>query len=157
MTDIKSQLKKNLNFKDLKDEDLKLLSENAQYIEFDPEAFIFSAREKANNFYLIISGRVAIQIFSHEKGEIVLEEMGPGELLGWSWLKEPYTWYFDAYSLKKTGLIAFNAEFIRTSMKKNPAFGFKIQEVFMYVIIERLKATRLRLFKELGDNIYIPD
>ncbi len=157
MENLKNLIKGNILFKDLGNEYIDFLTQNASLIEYSSEQFLFFARDQADYFYLILEGKVAVQMFSHEKGEIIIEEIKSGELLGWSWLKKPYKWKFDAITLKKTKLIAFDAEVIRNKMESNNEFGYKIQSIFMSLVIERLYATRLRLLKELGDNIYIPD
>jgi CRP/FNR family cyclic AMP-dependent transcriptional regulator len=157
MKEIKDLLKNNLYFKDLEDEFINFLAENSTFTDYEQESFIFSVREPAECFYLILSGKVALQMFSHEKGEIVLEERTDGEILGWSWLKPPYKWRFDAFTLKNTKLIVFDANLIKKQMEANPRFGYKIQSIFFNIVVDRFQATRLRLLKELGDNIYIPE
>ena len=147
----------NLIFQELEKSFVDILAENSVYLEIEPEVFIFSAREVAKNFYLILEGQVSIQMFSHEKGSITIEEIKPGNLLGWSWLKTPNKWQFDTVTLTKTKLISFDAKKIMEKMNENKAFGFAIQNIFLNIIIERLQATRLRLLNEFGDNIYIPD
>lgn len=154
---IKKIIHTNIHFKDIDEKYINFLVKHANFTNYKSNDFIFNFRDKADNFYLIVKGKVSLQMFSHERGEIVLEEIKEGEILGWSWLKDPCTWRFDALSITDTTLISFNAKAIKDKMNKNSKFGYQIQNIFMSIIIERMQSTRLRLLKELGDNIYIPD
>ncbi|MFN8577888.1 MAG: cyclic nucleotide-binding domain-containing protein [Candidatus Sericytochromatia bacterium] len=150
-------IKSNSYFNVLDEKSIDFLADNAKYIEYNKDDFIFSYRDKADSFYLIIKGKVNLQFFSHKKGEIVLEEKKEGEILGWSWLKEPYMWKFDGFSLTDSKLLVFNAEKIKSKMDKNNKFGYAVQSIFMNILIDRIQASRIRLLKELGDNIYISE
>lgn len=154
---IKKLISENIYFKGLDEKHLDFLVKNSNLVEFKAEDFIFSYRDEAKSFYLINQGLVSLQMFSHEKGEIALEQIKAGEILGWSWLNPPFTWRFDAYSNTDTELIVFDGQAIRNKMEKDTKFGYFIQKIFIHIIAERLQATRLRLLEELGDNIFIPE
>lgn len=153
--DIVILIRENVYFKDLDIKHIDFLANNSKISEYNKDDFIFNYRDRADNFYLILKGKINLQFFSHEKGEITLEEIKEGELLGWSWLKSPYMWRFDAFSLTDTKLLVFDANKIKNKMQKNSKFGYDIQSIFMNVVIDRLQSTRIRLLKELGDNVYI--
>ena len=133
------------------------LQKFANIIDLEKDEFIFATRDNSDHFFFIIDGEVSIQLFSYERGSILLEVVKNGYLLGWSWLNPPYKWKFDALTDKKTKLIAFKAEDIRNEMENDNGFGYRIQKIFMKIIIDRLQSTRTRLLKEFGDNIYIPE
>lgn len=155
--EIKSLISTNKHFKNLDEKHIEFLATNSIFVEYNKDDFIFNYRDKAEHFYLVIKGIVNLQFFSHEKGSIVLEEIKEGELLGWSWLKPPFMWRFDALSLTDTKLLCFDADKILKKMNQNSKFGYAVQNIFMNIITDRLQSTRIRLLKELGDNIYIPD
>jgi CRP/FNR family cyclic AMP-dependent transcriptional regulator len=157
MESVSELLKNNLYFKELETGCLDFLGACASFADYESESFIFSARDPADNFYLILEGKVALQMFSHEKGEIILEERNIGDIIGWSWLKPPYKWQFDAFTVKKTRVLVFDAGKIKKQMETDLAFGYNILKIFFNIVIDRMQATRHRLLEELGDNIYIPD
>ena len=66
---------------------------------------IFREGEEANNFYLIRSGRVALQLFADRRGPLVISTLEEGDILGWSWLSSPYRWKFTARALEVTRAI----------------------------------------------------
>ncbi len=62
---------------------------------FDAGELIFSEGDPANRFYLLIKGKVVLE--SDGEGEpTVIQTIGPGDVLGWSWLFPPFYWHFDA-------------------------------------------------------------
>ena len=111
-------------FQDLEKGYIEILEENSSIFELEPDYFIFTARDEAKYFYLILEGQVSIQLFSPDKGSISIEQINNSELLGWSWLKPPYQWHFDALTLTKTRLIRFDAKKIMKKMNENKSFGF---------------------------------
>src|SRR3954469_17031824 len=50
----------------------------------------------ADRFWLLHSGAVAIDFPVPGRGDIVIERLGPGTVVGWSWLRPPYRWRFGA-------------------------------------------------------------
>lgn len=142
-------------FGELEEEHLQFLAENARILEYDSEEFIFSTREYAENFYIVKEGEISLYHFSPERGSIKIETVSVGEIIGWSWLVPPYKWSFDCLTEYGAILISFDANKIKEKMEEDYFFASKIQSIFIKIIAERLHATRLRLSRELGDNIYI--
>ena len=79
------------------------------------------------------------------RGDQIVETLGPGTVLGWSWLHPPYRWHFGAVARLATTAIAFDAASVRRRCDADPAFGYAALRAFTPVITERLQATRLRL------------
>jgi CRP/FNR family transcriptional regulator, cyclic AMP receptor protein len=64
---------------------IRLLADCAMRSHFGAGHVIFREGESANRFYLIEHGKVVLE--SSTLGEPVkIEEIGDGDLLGWSWL-----------------------------------------------------------------------
>ena len=68
----------------------------AQNVAFDPGDLLLAEGDPADTLYLLRRGRVAIEVHSPGAGPIVIETVGPGAVVGWSWLVPPYRWHFDA-------------------------------------------------------------
>lgn len=71
---------------------------------------IFLEGSDADRFYLIHSGRVALETFMPGTGVITIQTIGTGEALGWSWLFPSYRWHFSARSIDETEAVAFDAQ-----------------------------------------------
>ncbi|HVC82266.1 MAG TPA: cyclic nucleotide-binding domain-containing protein, partial [Chloroflexota bacterium] len=61
--------------------------------------------EEATRFYLIRGGRVRLEIYTPERGLIVIQTLSEGDVLGWSWLAPPYRWSLDAQAIELTRAI----------------------------------------------------
>jgi CRP-like cAMP-binding protein len=101
--------------------------------------------EPATTLYLLRRGHVALEL--HEPGHVplVIERIGPGEALGWSWMFPPYRWHFDARALEPVGAIAIDAECLRNKAESDPVFGYLLMKRLAAVVLDRLQSTRVRL------------
>ncbi|MFN8672534.1 MAG: cyclic nucleotide-binding domain-containing protein [Candidatus Sericytochromatia bacterium] len=152
---IKKYLSESKIFQEFDKKELKFLEENAALLSFEKDEFIFFEHDKADNFYILLDGEASLKILSQERGLITIENIRKNEIIGWSWLNEPFIWKFSCMIDKPSTILAFNADAIRKEMETNAKFGYKVQKIFIKIMAERLYATRMRLYKEMGDNIYI--
>jgi CRP/FNR family cyclic AMP-dependent transcriptional regulator len=128
---------------------LVLLTGCASNVRFEPGQRIFREGEEANQFYLLREGKLAIELFSAERGALTILTVGPGEVLGWSWLVPPYRWKFDAYALEPARVIALDGKCLREKAEKDHDLGYELLKRIAHVMEERLHATRLQLL-----NVY---
>jgi CRP-like cAMP-binding protein len=75
----------------------------------------------------------------------VIEEVGAGKLVGWSWLFPPYIWHFDARATEPTSALFFYGTILREYCAKDPSLGFELFERMSQVMVERLQSARARL------------
>ncbi len=132
----------------LKDMDplhLETIAGCASNVYFKSGDFMFREDGAADHFYLIREGAVALEIAGPGKSPIVVDTVGDGEILGWSWLFPPYRWRFDARVRENTHAFAFDGKCLREKCEKNHDLGYEVMKLFGQVIIERLQATRLQL------------
>lgn len=101
--------------------------------------------EPAGAFYLIQSGRVAILLHTADRGEVEIQQLGPGDAVGWSWLVPPHRWEFSAKALEDVSGLCFDADWLRNACEQNHALGYQFLKQLVQVLAERLKATRVRL------------
>ena len=140
-------LKDNQFFKDLNPEFLELLSENATEKEFNTHDYLFYEGEPANNFFLVKSGSVSVQVFGGELGFINIETITPGQIVGWTWLLHPYKWFFSGEATCLTKTLSFDAVKLREICDENVDLGFEISRILIKISAERLKMTRSKLMK----------
>lgn len=131
--------------KGLEPEHLKILVGCASNVRFNAGQFLFHEGEEANEFYMIREGKVAVQIQGAERGPIIVQTIGEGEVLGWSWLIPPYRWRFDAKALELTRAIALDGKCLRTKSEEDHDLGYELLRRFAGIIVERLEAARLQL------------
>ena len=129
---------------------LDLLTGCASNVRFDPKAFLFREGEPAEMFFLIRHGKVALEISAPGRGRIVIQTVGEGDVVGFSWLFEPHRWHFDARVLEPVLAIAFDGVCLRGKCEEDPRLGFDMMGRFAQVVLRRLQATRLQLLDVYG-------
>jgi len=135
---------------DLHDAHLKLLVGCAKNVHFRDGQFLCHEGEAADLFFLIRSGRVAIEIHSGHKGKQRIQTIGPGEVLGWSWLIFPYRWHFDGCAVSDVSALALDGKCLRTKCDKDHDFGYEMLKRLANVFQSRMEATRLQLLDVYG-------
>jgi CRP-like cAMP-binding protein len=124
---------------------LEAIAECATYMRFEKGRFLFREGEHARCFYIISKGKVALELLAPGRGPIVVATLDDGDVLGWSWLFEPYRWHFDALAQTDVTVVAFNALCLRGKCDEDHDLGYELVKRFSHVIMERLQATRLAL------------
>lgn len=106
---------------------------------------IFREGGRADRFWLIRDGLVSLDTHLPGRGDVVLETIGPGQVLGWSWLFPPYRWHFGATADTSVLAIAFDGAGIRAMCAAEPELGYELTRRLIEVVVERMQATRLRM------------
>lgn len=122
-----------------------LLTGCARNVRFPAGTYIFKEGEDANDFYLIRSGRVAMEIFSPQSKPIVVSTVEEGDILGWSWLVPPYIWRFNAHAIQETRAVALDGKCLRNKCEQSHDLGYEVLKRFAQIMVKRLEATRLQL------------
>ena len=143
-------LAEHLFFKDLHPRYLQLVVGCASNVRFEAGQFIFHEGDEANQFYLIRHGSVGIEVFVPERGPLMIQTLGEGDVLGWSWLFPPYRWVFDARAVSLTRAIALDGACLRKKCEEDHELGYELLKRFAQIIMERLQATRLQLLDVYG-------
>jgi CRP/FNR family cyclic AMP-dependent transcriptional regulator len=126
------------------EEHRRSLSEAAMRASFAEGECIFREGEPAKRFYLIEEGSVFITSRVPGHSQIVIQTIGAGDALGWSWLFEPYTWHFGARADEPTRALVFYAARLREQCEEDPKLGYELMKRVSRVVIHRLQATRLK-------------
>ncbi len=152
MESLKNILEEHPFLKGLEAKYLDLIVGCASNVRFDAGQFIFREGEEAHQFYIIRGGKVALEIFSPERGSIIIDTLESGEVLGWSWLVPPYQWRFDARASELTRAIALDGKCLRKKCEQHHDLGYELLKRFADIMAQRLDATRLQLMDMYGTN-----
>ncbi len=107
--------------------------------------------DRADAFFVIRHGRVALEVAAPGRGALMIETLGEGAVVGWSWLFPPYRWSFDARALETTRAIAFDGACLRGKCDTDKPLGYELMQRFAAVMLDRLQATRLQLLDVYGE------
>jgi CRP-like cAMP-binding protein len=111
---------------------------------------LFEEDGAADRFWIIRSGHVALDVHVPGRRAAVVETLGDGDLLGWSWLFEPYRWHLGARTRDPLTASEVDAARVRAACREDPAFGLAVTHEVAAVVARRLKATRTRLLDLYG-------
>lgn len=134
-------------FEGLKTDTLHLLVSCASNVRYEPGEYLFHEGDPANKFYLIREGRVALQAAVPKRDPITVQMMGPGEVLGWSWLVPPYRSRYDACVKAPMRAFALDGECLRGKCEADHDLGYEMMKRFAPMIAERMQATRHNLIE----------
>jgi CRP-like cAMP-binding protein len=128
-------------------EHLELLAADSFPAEFPAGERILHEDAAANRFYLIQEGRVDIESLVKDGEPRHIQTVGPGDLLGWSWLFPPYCWHFDARAVAHVKAICFYGKHVREVCEANHDLGYELMKRVSETLIQRLQHTRCELLE----------
>lgn len=119
---------------------------------FEPDTVIYRENDPADNFMLIQHGKIAIEIFVPARGYLMIQTLGPGDVLGWSWLFPPYRRRFDARAVERTEAILLDGLKLRTIAERDHDFGYELMKRFSRIVLDRLQAVSIKLIDIYGHH-----
>jgi CRP/FNR family transcriptional regulator, cyclic AMP receptor protein len=129
---------------------LSVLAEAARDVSFPARHRLFEDGGNATRFWLLQSGHVSLDLHVPGEGPVVIETVGMGEMLGWSWLFPPYRWAFGAVAVTAVEAFEFDAPAVRELCAADPRLGYELSQRISRVLAQRLQAVRIRLIARSG-------
>lgn len=120
------------------------LATHASIKRFEAHQMIFHEGGPAREWYLIRQGKVGIETALMGCAGIRVDDAGPGDVLGWSWILPPYELHYSARALEATEVIALDGKALVALFEKDHDLGYEMMKRFAQVIVRRLAATRAR-------------
>ncbi|HET6352708.1 cyclic nucleotide-binding domain-containing protein [Streptomyces sp.] len=123
----------------------------AREVDFPQGTRIFEEGRRADRFWIIRSGTVTLDMHVPGRRAAVIENLGLGELVGWSWLFSPHTWQLGAEAMSPVRAYEFDATAVRLLCETDTELRAAVAEWVGQVIAHRLQAARTRLL-----DLYAP-
>ncbi len=133
----------------LSEHHVRLLADCATRVAFPADHVLFREGETANRFYLIERGEVVLETTAAGK-TVIIDTIGNGDLLGWSWLFPPYQWRFTARASGATTAIFFYGTILLQYCEKDHTLGYELLKRMSEVMTRRLQLARAKLVEEQG-------
>jgi len=138
-------------FRDFDAADVAKLAPHSRLISYTEGTTIFRASGAADRFYLVRTGRVALFLPSLQE-DVIVQTLGPGEALGFSWLAPPHLWRFSATATSDIELIEFDAAALRQAAIVDRQLHDLLMTRMFDVVARRLEATRMQLLDIYSDQ-----
>ena len=101
--------------------------------------------EPALNLFLILKGRVSIEMLSTEGKLFSIQTLTAGDIVGMSWMIPPHQSQFSARALDATEMLVINGEVLRKKSEKDHELGYELLKRLVPLFVQRLHATRQHL------------
>jgi CRP-like cAMP-binding protein len=124
---------------------LEILGHHARETTFEAGDILFREGEPADRLCLIESGRVALEAREPAGETALVQILGAGDVLGWSWLFPPYAWHFQARAIEPARVIALSGAHLLVATENDHEFGYELMKRVAKVVITRLQATRKQM------------
>ncbi|MCS6951718.1 MAG: Crp/Fnr family transcriptional regulator [Bryobacterales bacterium] len=111
---------------------------------FERDQIIFREGDASSFFYLIVSGKVALEVTALGR-TLRVQTLGDGEALGWSSLLVSEGKHFQARALTAVRALVFDGARLREACEQDPAFGYRLMRAVFEVLAQRLQAMRIQL------------
>ena len=147
-TPFRDQISGNPFFAGLRPEFIDVLAANAIHRRLEQDNVLFHYGEKADHFYVILAGKVFVEVAALEGPPLPLQSLESGAVLGWSWLIPPYLWTFQARADEDSEVLDFDGEALRARCDANPEFGYELLKRFSGLMSERLNFARRKMMEE---------
>jgi CRP-like cAMP-binding protein len=129
--------------KHLKDWHRMRLAAGLQPFTAKPGEYLARQGEPAHRFYLIQEGHVKVSSRDGAEPGVPLQQVGPGEVVGWSWLVPPHRWRFDCRAVDRVQGVFFDGEWLREQCEADCELGYYVVKHLLAVLASRLEASRL--------------
>jgi len=129
---------------------LEMLTGLAREARFDRDWIVFREGDDCGTFYLVLSGRVALELKGPHRS-FLIQTLEAGDELGWSSVLMKDGRHFQARALEPVRALAFDGAQLLQLCKEDATFGYALMYRLLAVVSKRLQATRLQLM-----DVYAP-
>lgn len=134
----------------LNDEQLVKIAQIAVEMTFEKDSYVEKQDDVAEALYIVVRGRVAIEIDLPRHRKICIYVVDKGELLGWSAVVPPHAYTASSLCLEKATLLQLPRDPLLELMDDDIRLKASMMETISRIISLRLKDTRLQLSYLLG-------
>jgi len=145
--DIEGRIAAHAFFKGLPAGLLKAAAAGAKLRAFRAGEFLLREGRAADEFFAVVDGKVALEVFAADRRRITVQTVGPGEVVGWSWLAPPHRWTLDAIAVKSTHAIAVEAAALWARFAAEPSEGYEFLLRLVPVLAGRIQAMEMQLLE----------
>jgi len=101
--------------------------------------------EIAEDFGILLSGRIALRMLVPERGMVTILTVEPGDILGWSAIVPPHRSTSTAVAIEAVQALVFDGDRLRAALRADHALAATLYPRVLQSVSRRLTATRLQL------------
>lgn len=120
---------------------LEEIAKISRICEFGKDDVVFREGDRAKNVYLVMSGKLSLELSPSTDYRKQLVCVGPGEMLGWSSLVENTRFAATAIVMEPARLVSVDGDRLRAICDADPQFGYEFMRRTMKGLAMRLTET----------------
>jgi CRP-like cAMP-binding protein len=129
---------------DLTNEQVAFMAGCMRNLRYPAGSYLFREGQPANEFVLLRSGVVSLEVRKPGGGILQLETVSSGDVLGWSVLFPPYVWHLDGRAVENTMALVFDGACLRRKIDEDVTFAYRITHRLLFEVHRRLERARLQ-------------
>ncbi len=131
-------------FDGLRVEELRVLVGCTRNVRFHAGEYLTHEGDEARTFYLIRRGQVSLDAHMPGRAALRAETVGPGDVVGVSWMFPPTRVHLDARAVDAVVALALDGGCILGKMEADPVLGYAIAKRMLALTLRRLERVRLQ-------------
>ena len=144
MSDVNLEMQRHPFLAGMPPEHFATLARLARYAEFPANAVLFPEGDERHEFFLLIAGRVALEIVSQGQ-TLRIDTLEPGTALGWSAVLLGRGKHFQARALDPVKALVLQGREVLAACHREPAFGVDLMHRLLGLVSRRLQAERVKV------------
>ena len=113
-------------------------------MQYPKDSLIFAEGDERHEFFLLLKGRVALEMMAQGK-PLRVHTLEAGDELGWSSVLSGRGKFYQARALEPVETIKFDGFVLLEKCRADHSFGYKIMHRLVGVVSERLQAARMQV------------
>jgi len=146
-SDLVTYLRAHSILRALSEPQLAVVAANAATRRVAAGEVLFRQGDRATRFYMVRDGSIRVGVPAINGPALDVQQLGSGEVLGWSWLIPPYRWTFEAQAVRDSTLVEFDGEALLRACEQDPVLGYAVMKIFAELMSARLQAARARMME----------
>jgi CRP/FNR family cyclic AMP-dependent transcriptional regulator len=144
-------------FRDLEPAMFEKLAHIAGIVDLAKGEPLFNEGDKEDFVYIVINGRIGLEIFVPARGRIRIETAEPMDLVGWSSVTPVVRQRTaGARAVIDSRLLSLDAEKLRALCDEDHDLGYHVMRRIANIIASRLMVTRLQLLDIFAHPSEVP-
>jgi CRP-like cAMP-binding protein len=132
-------------FSFLRPEQVDVLSDTAEVIKLKTGQVVYTKGEKADNFYVVLSGEVALRLPGRAGVRILIDELTDGTMFGSCVCLDLDSYFCTAQCAKDSELLEIRTAALKQLLDDDPKMGYAIQSRISQIYFKRYMETMKKL------------
>ena len=120
------------------------LASMARRVEYNANDVIFAEGDMHHEFFLVLTGRVALEMKVQDR-MLRIHVVEGGDEIGWSAVIVGRGKHFQARALEPVKALAFDGYALLDRCRADTGFGYKIMHRLLKVVSDRLQGARMQV------------